>query len=67
MADLVRDHVRLREIAGRAEAVLQFLEERGVEIELAVGRDSRTGPAAELALPHIDTTDLRNRTSLGGS
>ena len=38
VADFVRDHVGLREIAGRAEPARELVEERGVEIELAVGR-----------------------------
>ena len=37
MADLVRDHVRRREVAGRAEALRELLEERGVEVDLLVG------------------------------
>ncbi len=36
MADLVGDHVGLREIAGRAEALRELVEERGVEIELLI-------------------------------
>ena len=47
MADLVRDHVRLSEIAGRPEAVAQLTEERQIEIELLVGRAvERTGRRA---------------------
>ena len=42
MADLVRDHIGLRELAGlaaaAAEARLELAEERGVEIDLAVVR-----------------------------
>ena len=34
VADLVRDHVRLREIARRAEAPLELVEEGQVEIDL---------------------------------
>ena len=42
MADLVRDHVRLGEIARRAEAALHVVEERGVEIDaLVVGAIER--------------------------
>ncbi len=37
MADFVRDHVGLGEIARRAEPPRQLVEEGGVEIELAVG------------------------------
>lgn len=38
MADFMRNHVRLREIAGGLEPVLQFVEERQVYIDLAVAR-----------------------------
>ena len=38
MADLVRDHVGLGEIARRAELAGQLVEEVGVEIDLAVVR-----------------------------
>ena len=66
MADLVRDNVRLREIARRAEAVVQLLEKRRVEVELPVGRAvERSGSRARLS--ELVTTDLRKRTSLGGS
>src|SRR5690349_20435852 len=38
MTDLVRDHVRLREIAGRTETVTQRAEEAEIEVELLVLR-----------------------------
>src|SRR5690349_17386984 len=38
MADLVRDHIGLGEIAGGREAPLELLEEAGVEIDAPVGR-----------------------------
>ncbi|KVK58262.1 hypothetical protein L906_08765 [Agrobacterium sp. TS45] len=38
VAHLMRNHISLREIAGRAETLVQFLEEAGVEIDLAVAR-----------------------------
>ena len=38
MADLVRDHVRRGEVARRAEAPRELLEEREVEVHLVVGR-----------------------------
>ena len=38
MADLVRNHVGPREIAGGMQLVLQLLEERHVEIDLLVAR-----------------------------
>src|SRR5262245_27849419 len=38
MADLVRDHVCLREVARRPEALLEVTEERQIEIDLPVGR-----------------------------
>jgi hypothetical protein len=37
MADLVRDDVRLGEVAGRTEAGAQVAEEVEIEVELAVG------------------------------
>ncbi len=37
VADFMRDHVGLGEIAGRAEPARQLVEEGGVEVELAVG------------------------------
>ena len=37
MPDLVRDNVSLREVAGRAEAILQVAVEREVDVELLVG------------------------------
>jgi hypothetical protein len=36
--DLVRDHVRLGEVAGRAEPIAQLAEEIEVDVHLAVGR-----------------------------
>ena len=36
MADLVRDDVRLREVAGRAEALVQLPVETEVDVELVV-------------------------------
>ena len=36
MAELVRDHVRLREIAGRAEALIELVEEAEVEVDLLI-------------------------------
>ena len=36
--DLVRDDVGLREIAGRAEAPLELVEEREVDVDALVGR-----------------------------
>ena len=38
MADLMRDHIGLREIAGRAEALRQLVEEFRVEIDVLVCR-----------------------------
>src|SRR5581483_2461966 len=38
MADLVRNHVRLRELAWRAETVLQLIEEAEVEVHFFVDR-----------------------------
>ena len=34
MADLMRNHIGLGEVAGRAEALRQLVEEGGVEIDL---------------------------------
>ena len=38
MADLVRDHVRLGEVAGRAEAFAQFLIKAEVDVHFLVRR-----------------------------
>ena len=38
MADLVREHVGLGEVPGRAEAALQLVEEAEVEVDLAIAR-----------------------------
>ena len=54
MADLVRDHVRLGEIARRAEALVELPEEREIEVDLVVrraverARRGRRRPAAAL-------------------
>ena len=45
MADLVRDHVGLREIARRVEALLQLVVEVEVDVDLLVERDNRTAPS----------------------
>src|SRR5215510_4226129 len=51
MPDLVGDHVTPREVSGRAEAALQLLEERLVQVDVAVFRtverpDRRAGQPA---------------------
>src|SRR5262245_25644500 len=51
MPDLVSDHVAAREVSGSAEAALQLLEERLVQVDLAIARaverpDRRAGEAA---------------------
>ena len=38
MADLVGDHIGLRELAGRAEAACQLVEEAEIEIDALIGR-----------------------------
>jgi hypothetical protein len=38
VADLVREHVSLREVTGRAHAALQRIEELQVDVDLAVAR-----------------------------
>src|SRR5688572_1674727 len=38
MTDLVRNHVRTREVARRAEALVQLLEERQIEVHLLIER-----------------------------
>ena len=45
MSELVRDHVRLGEIAGRAEPRAQLVVEREVDVDLLIERDSRTDPS----------------------
>ena len=45
VADLVGDHVGLREIAGRAEARAQRVEEAEVDVDLARRPGSRTAPS----------------------
>ena len=53
MADLVRDDVGLREVAGRVEALLQLLHEREIEIDLVVARA-------------VERADGRRRVAAGG-
>ena len=43
MAELVRDDVRLREVARRPEALGQLVEESEIEVDLVIARDSRRG------------------------
>ena len=38
MADLMRNHIGLREVAGRAEAPLQVVVERKIDVHFLVGR-----------------------------
>ncbi len=38
VTDLMGNHIRLRKVAGRSETLIEFLEETGVEIDLAVRR-----------------------------
>ncbi len=54
VADLVRDHVGGREVARRAEAAAQFVEEAEIQVDLGIGRaveraDRRSGVAATRA------------------
>ncbi len=58
MADFVRDHVGLGEIARRTEAPAQFVEERHIQIELAVGRAIER---SHLGLPHATGAARRPR------
>ena len=57
VADLVREDVGLREVARRAEAALQLVEEPEIEIDLAIartverpGRGARAGLFCHLAM-----------------
>ena len=68
MTDLVRDHVGLREVARRAEALVELAEERQIEIELVIGRAIER-PAAADEPPHADCTAVEqheDRLLVGG-
>ena len=55
VADLVRDDVRLCEVAGRAEALRQLVEEAQIEINLAVLRAvKRTGRRLRESAGRVD-------------
>ena len=66
VAHLVRDHVRLREVAGRAEPAIEITEERQVQVHLRVRRAVER-PDRGAANPHADSTASVNSTSLGGT
>ena len=65
MADLVRDDIGLREIAGRIEAVLQLLVEDEVDINLLVLRDSRRAPWPTCRVPQAERSPA-NRARASG-
>ena len=48
MADLVRDDIGLGEIARRAEALLELVEEAEVDVEVLVLWDNRTARSPRL-------------------
>src|SRR4029450_3048529 len=50
MPDLVGDHVAAREVSGSAEVALQLLEERLVQVDLAIAR-AVEGPACPAGAP----------------
>ena len=62
VAELVGDHVRLREIAGRLEALIELVEEAEVEVDLPVGRTVERAGSAEPS-PQPDLTWLLNSTT----
>ena len=51
MADLVRDHIGLGEIAGRGEALRELAEEGWCRDRCAGRPGSRTAPSRESAAP----------------
>src|SRR4051812_42784687 len=54
MADLVSQHVCLREVARSAEASIEFIEEREVDINLLIGRAvKRPGFGASSSAPRL--------------
>src|SRR5262249_48841652 len=69
VADLVRDHVGLGEVAGRAEAAGHLVEEREVEVDLA-GRRAIERPdrgrrhAARRVHGAVEEDELRRRVTL---
>ena len=68
MADLVRDHIGLRELAGlagaAAEAPLRSLEERGVEID-SLSAGNRTAPSRSARRRRPSASQPANITSRG--
>src|SRR6185503_20838180 len=55
MPDLVRDDIGLREVAGRAEALRQLVEEGEIDIDLRIARAvERPGRRARVAAGGID-------------
>src|SRR4051812_39150397 len=55
VADLVREHVGLREVAGCAEAAIQFIVETEIEIDLAIaGTIEGTSRGARITARRVD-------------
>ncbi len=66
MTDLVREHVRLREIARRAELLMKIVEEAQVQIHLAVAWTvERPGRGARKAARGLNANRERGRQVVG--
>ena len=64
VADLVREHVGLREIAGRAEALAQLVVEAEVDVEVLVGRAVER-PGRGAGKPQAEFTLSEKSVSVG--
>jgi hypothetical protein len=68
VANLVRDHVSLGEIAGGPEAARELVEKRGVEVELAVTGTMENDPAAAAdRTPSAPSAEQNERRRLVGA
>jgi hypothetical protein len=65
MADLVGDHIGLREVAGGVELPLELLEKGGVEIDLAVvGTVERSRSRRRIAAGRTDLSRKQHQRRL---
>ena len=66
MADLVRDHIGLREVARRAEAPAQLVEEIGVDVDVLVaGTVERTHGRLPHSARRLGTALVGDEARLG--
>ena len=63
VADLVGDHVGLRELAARPELAAELVEEAEVDVHPLVGRGSKRAPSAAWPKPHPVCVASVKRTS----